>query len=79
MYLGQKGVRRMHQNIEFTHLVVRYDAVDYRLAVIVAYATSLEEAYALQRCFIDLAPQFAPTALYAVREIAVVSLYQKCY
>lgn len=77
MYLGQKEVRRMHQNIEFTHLVVHYDAVDYRLAVIVAYATSLEEAYAHLRCFIDLAPRFAPTALYAVRSINEVSLYQK--
>jgi hypothetical protein len=69
----------MHQNIEFTHLVVRYDTIDYRLAVVVAYATSLEEAYAFQHCFINLAPRFAPTALYAIREIAVVSLYQKSY
>jgi hypothetical protein len=69
----------MHQNIEFTHLVVRYDAVDYRLAVVVAYATSLEEAYALQLCFINLTSRFAPTAYYAVRSIREVSLYQKCY
>jgi hypothetical protein len=37
----------MHQQIDFTYLVVRYDTIDYRLAVIVAYATSYEEACAL--------------------------------
>ena len=67
----------MHQQIDFTHLVVRYDCNDYRLAVVVAYATSYAEAYSLWRCFVDLAPQFAPTALYAVRGIETVSEYQK--
>jgi hypothetical protein len=67
----------MHQQIDFTYLVVRYDTDDYRLAVIVAYATSYEEACALWKCFVDLAPRFAPTALYAVRGIETVSEYQK--
>jgi hypothetical protein len=66
-----------HTNIDFTHMVVRYDTVDLRLAVTVAYATSLEEAQALWRAFVDLAPTFAPTALYAIRYYAQVGLYQK--
>ncbi len=67
----------MHQNIAFTFMVVRHDTIDYRLAVVVAYATSYEEAVALWRSFVALAPQFAPTALYAVREIELLSQYQK--
>ncbi len=58
--LRESGVGGMHQNIQFTHLIVRYDEVDLRLAVVVCYTTSLEEAKALLSVFIALAPQFAP-------------------
>jgi len=67
----------MHQHIEFTHLIVRYDEVDLRLAVAVCSCTSLEEAEALLQVFIDLAPRFAPTAMYAIRDIRVACVYQK--
>jgi hypothetical protein len=69
--------RVCHTNIDFTHMVVRYDNLDHYLAVTVAYATSLEEAQALWRAFVELAPTFAPTALYAIRYYAEVDLYQK--
>ena len=74
-----QGGASLHQDLTFTHMIVRYDDVDIRLAVTVAYATSLEEAQALWHCFVALAPQFAPTALYAMREIETVSLYQKVF
>jgi hypothetical protein len=67
----------MHQDIELTHMIVRYDEVDLRLAVAVCYCTSLEEAEALLRVFIDLAPRFAPTAMYAIRDINRACVYQK--
>jgi hypothetical protein len=67
----------MHQNIEYTHMIVRYDKEDLRLAVAVCYTTSLEEAYALLAVFIELAPLFAPTAMYAIRKVNVARLYQK--
>jgi hypothetical protein len=67
----------MHQDIELTHMIVRYDEVDLRLAVAVCYSTSLEEAEALLQVFINLAPCFAPTAMYAIRDINVACLYQK--
>jgi hypothetical protein len=69
----------MHHNIEFTHMLVRYDSVDLGLAVTVAYATSLEEVQALWHAFVGLASTYAPTALYAIREISTVSLYQKAF
>ncbi len=67
----------MHQEIVFTHMVVRYDRVDLHLAVAVCYATSEAEAAALLAVFIQLAPCFAPTAVYAIRDIESASLYQK--
>jgi len=67
----------MHLDIEFTHMIVRYDEVDLRLAVAVCSCTSLEEAEVLLRVFIDLAPRFAPTAIYAIREVNGTCLYQK--
>ncbi len=67
----------MHQDIEFTHMIVRYDEVDLRLTVAVCYTTSLEEAEALLQVFISLAPCFAPTAMYAIRKVNVACLYQK--
>jgi hypothetical protein len=72
-----RGGLLMHQDIEFTHMIVRYDAVDLRLAVAVCYGTSLEEAEALLQVFIDQALCFAPTAMYAIRDINVACLYQK--
>ncbi|HLI08562.1 MAG TPA: hypothetical protein VKV40_18515 [Ktedonobacteraceae bacterium] len=67
----------MHQNLEFTHMIVRYDRLDLGLAVVVGYATSQQEAEMLLQAFCWLAPHFAPTALYAIREVRAASLYQK--
>jgi hypothetical protein len=67
----------MHQDIEFSYMIMRYDEVDLRLVVAVCYTTSLEEAEALLQVFIDLAPRFAPTAMYAIRDINVACVYQK--
>ena len=67
----------MHQDIEFTHMIVRYDSVDVHLAVAVCFTTSLEEAYSLLPAFIQLAPFFAPTAMYAVRDSDTAFMYQK--
>ena len=66
----------MHQNIECMYMIVRHDEEDLRLAVAVCSTTSLEEAYASLAVFIELAPRFAPTAMYAVRKITVAYLYQ---
>ncbi len=67
----------MHQDIEFTHMIVRYDGVDLRLAVTVCFATSLEEAETLFRAFMELAPFYAPTAVYTIHTVDVACLYQK--
>jgi len=69
----------MHQEIDFTHMIVRYDTEDAQLAVAVCYATSSEEARALLAVFVELAPSVAPTALYAIRSIESVGLYQKTW
>lgn len=67
----------MHQKLRFTHVIVRYDNIDLHLAVVVAYATSAEEASVLLSVFMQLAPCFAPTALYAIRDIASAPAYQE--
>src|SRR5215472_15514638 len=67
----------MQQHSEFTHMIVRYDEVDLRLAVAVCSCTSLEEAEALLQVFIDLAPCFAPTVMYAMRKANVACVYHK--
>jgi hypothetical protein len=73
----RKGGEQMHQQIAFSHMIVRYDTLDRGLAVVVCYATSLEEAQVLLSVFTQLAPYFAPTALYALRTIEAAGLYEK--
>jgi hypothetical protein len=71
------GCEGMHQHLPLTHVIVRYDTLDLDLAVVVASATSLQEASVLLRVFRQLAPCFAPTALYAIRDMASAPLSQK--
>lgn len=67
----------MHQDVTFTHVIVRYDTRDVHLAVVVCYATCLAEACVLLSTFMELAPCFAPTACYAIREMTVADLYRQ--
>ena len=67
----------MHQDVRFTHVIVRYDTCDLHLGVVVCYATCLAEACVLLSTFMELAACFAPTASYAIREMASASLYQQ--